>query len=261
MKDILQEIIENKKEEIARRKEVFSIDLLESNCEEFDRKSLSMSNSIRESQSGIISEFKRRSPSKGWINEKADLLQITKDYQLNGASALSILTDNKYFGGKLEDIKAVRDSINIPILRKEFIIDEYQLFQAKLIGADAVLLIAAALEKKRFMELSDMAHQLGMEVLLEIHSEKEMEYIDDKVEMIGVNNRNLGTFVTDVKNSVAMVEKLPKDRVLISESGISSPSTIKMLKEKGFNGFLIGECFMREENPGDAFAKFIKELC
>lgn len=261
MKDILQEIIENKKEEIARRKEVFSIDLLESNCEEFDRKSLSMSNSIRESQSGIISEFKRRSPSKGWINEKADLLQITKDYQLNGASALSILTDNKYFGGKLEDIKAVRDSINIPILRKEFIIDEYQLFQAKLIGADAVLLIAAALEKKRFMELSDMAHQLGMEVLLEIHSEKEMEYIDDKVEMIGVNNRNLGTFVTDVKNSVAMVEKLPKDRVLISESGISSPSTIKMLKEKGFNGFLIGECFMREENPGDAFARFIKELC
>ena len=261
MKDILQEIIENKKEEIARRKEVFSIDLLESNCEEFDRKSLSMSNSIRESQSGIISEFKRRSPSKGWINEKADLLQITKDYQLNGASALSILTDNKYFGGKLEDIKAVRDSINIPILRKEFIIDEYQLFQAKLNGADAVLLIAAALEKKRFMELSDMAHQLGMEVLLEIHSEKEMEYIDDKVEMIGVNNRNLGTFVTDVKNSVAMVEKLPKDRVLISESGISSPSTIKMLKEKGFNGFLIGECFMREENPGYAFAKFIKELC
>ena len=261
MKDILQEIIENKKEEIARRKEVFSIDLLESNCEEFDRKSLSMSNSIRESQSGIISEFKRRSPSKGWINEKADLLQITKDYQLNGASALSILTDNKYFGGKLEDIKAVRDSINIPILRKEFIIDEYQLFQAKLIGADAVLLIAAALEKKRFMELSDMAHQLGMEVLLEIHSEKEMEYIDDKVEMIGVNNRNLGTFVTDVKNSVAMVEKLTKDRVLISESGISSPSTIKMLKEKGFNGFLIGECFMREVNPGDAFAKFIKELC
>ena len=261
MKDILQEIIENKKEEIARRKEVFSIDLLESNCEEFDRKSFSMSNSIRESQSGIISEFKRRSPSKGWINEKADLLQITKDYQLNGASALSILTDNKYFGGKLEDIKAVRDSIDIPILRKEFIIDEYQLFQAKLIGADAVLLIAAALDKKRFIELSDMAHQLGMEVLLEIHSEKEMEYIDDKVEMIGVNNRNLGTFVTDVKNSVAMVEKLPKDRVLISESGISSPSTIKMLKEKGFNGFLIGECFMREENPGDAFAKFIKELC
>ena len=261
MKDILQEIIENKKEEIARRKEVFSIDLLESNCEEFDRKSFSMSNSIRESQSGIISEFKRRSPSKGWINEKADLLQITKDYQLNGASALSILTDNKYFGGKLEDIKAVRDSIDIPILRKEFIIDEYQLFQAKLIGADAVLLIAAALDKKRFIELSDMAHQLGMEVLLEIHSEKEMEYIDDKVEMIGVNNRNLGTFVTDVKNSVAMVEKLPKDRVLISESGISSPSTIKMLKEKGFNGFLIGECLMREENPGDAFAKFIKELC
>lgn len=261
MKDILQEIIENKKEEIARRKEVFSIDLLESNCEEFQRKSFSMSNSIRESQSGIISEFKRRSPSKGWINEKADLLQITKDYQLNGASALSILTDNKYFGGKLEDIKAVRDSIDIPILRKEFIIDEYQLFQAKLIGADAVLLIAAALDKKRFIELSDMAHQLGMEVLLEIHSEKEMEYIDDKVEMIGVNNRNLGTFVTDVKNSVAMVEKLPKDRVLISESGISSPSTIKMLKEKGFNGFLIGECLMREENPGDAFAKFIKELC
>ncbi len=261
MKDILQEIIENKKEEIARRKEVFSIDLLESNCEEFQRKSFSMSNSIRESQSGIIAEFKRRSPSKGWINEKADLLQITKDYQLNGASALSILTDNKYFGGKLEDIKAVRDSIDIPILRKEFIIDEYQLFQAKLIGADAVLLIAAALDKKRFIELSDMAHQLGMEVLLEIHSEKEMEYIDDKVEMIGVNNRNLGTFVTDVKNSVAMVEKLPKDRVLISESGISSPSTIKMLKEKGFNGFLIGECLMREENPGDAFAKFIKELC
>jgi indole-3-glycerol phosphate synthase len=261
MKDILQEIIENKKEEIARRKEVFSIDLLESNCEEFQRKSFSMSNSIRESQSGIIAEFKRRSPSKGWINEKADLLQITKDYQLNGASALSILTDNKYFGGKLEDIKAVRDSIDIPILRKEFIIDEYQLFQAKLIGADAVLLIAAALEKKRFMELSDLAHQLGMEVLLEIHSEKEMDYIDDNVEMIGVNNRNLGTFVTDVKNSVAMIEKLPKDRVLVSESGISSPSTIKMLKEKGFNGFLIGECFMREENPGDAFAKFIKELC
>lgn len=261
MNDILHEIIISKKEEIAKRKEIFNTELLENNCSEFQRDTISMSKSIKESQYGIISEFKRRSPSKGWINEKANILQIAQGYQNSGASAISILTDEKYFGGKIEDIHMVRESIKIPILRKEFIIDEYQLFQAKLIGADAILLIASVLEKNRLFELTSLAHQLGLEVLLEIHSEKELDYIDDSIEMIGVNNRNLGTFKTDISNSINLIDRLPKDKVLISESGISQADTIKLLKSIGYNGFLIGESFMKDSTPEKSLNKLICELC
>ena len=261
MNDILHEIIISKKEEIAKRKEIFSTELLENNCGEFQRDTISMSNSIKKSQYGIISEFKRRSPSKGWINDKANILQITQGYQDSGASAISILTDKKYFGGNIEDIRMVRDSIKIPILRKEFIIDEYQIFQAKLIGADAVLLIASVLEKNRLHELSALAHQLGLEVLLEIHSEKELDYIDDNIEMIGVNNRNLGTFKTDISNSINLIDRLPKDKVHISESGISSAETIQLLKSIGYNGFLIGESLMKGSSPEKSLNKLIGELC
>lgn len=260
MKDILEEIIEYKRIEVAHQKEMFDIQLLEQNCLGYQRKRISMSGAIKNSPTGIIAEFKRRSPSKGWINKEADICGVTKEYEKNKAAALSILTDEKYFGGKMEDIKRVRESINIPILRKEFIIDEYQLLQAKLIGADAVLLIAAALKKDEFTRLSKMAHELDLEVLLEIHSEKEIEYIDDSIEMVGVNNRNLGTFVTDVANSISLIDKLPKGKVLVSESGISSPSTIRELKDKGFSGFLIGECFMKTKNPGKSLAELIDRI-
>lgn len=260
MKDILQEIIENKRKEVEMNKQIFSLKLLEKNCCDFGRSTISMSNALKSSKSGIISEFKRRSPSKGWINQDADICQVTKEYEMNGASALSILTDNKFFGGDLNDIKLVRSSINIPILRKEFIIDEYQLYQARLIGADAVLLIAAALKPAELAMLAAKAHELGLEVLLEIHSEEELDYIDDSIDMIGVNNRNLGTFHTDTANSVRMIEHLPKDRVLVSESGICLPAIVKSLREIGYNGFLIGENFMKTDNPGKELKNFIKSI-
>ena len=260
MKDILEEIVANKKKELEERKSIFSIGLLEENCTKTKRKALSMSSALSSSTSGIIAEFKRRSPSKGWINEKANIADVTSSYERNGASALSILTDNKYFGGKIDDIITVRPNINIPILRKEFIIDEYQIYQARLIGADAILLIAAALEKDNCMALAKKAHELGLEVLLELHSEPELDYINDSVDMIGINNRNLGTFHTDVSASLSLIDKLPKGKVLVSESGISSPNVVKELREKGFNGFLIGERFMKDSNPGIQLAEFINAI-
>ncbi len=264
MRDILEEIVEFKKLEVALEKEKLSEREIHSRVEELmekeNNKKRSMSKALKDSQYGIIAEFKRKSPSKGWIHEDAPLEDVTLKYEKNGASALSILTDEKYFGGSKEFIKKIRKDINIPILRKDFIIDEYQLFQAKLIGADAVLLIAADLKKDHLKELSLLAHELGLETLLEIHQEEELSYCEIPVSMIGVNNRNLGTFVTKVENSFKLSEKLPKDIVKVSESGISNPQTIKELRKVGFRGFLMGECFMREKDPGKALKEFILEL-
>ena len=183
-----------------------------------------------------------------------------QDYQANGAAALSILTDTPYFGGSAEDLIAARPQIDIPILRKDFTIDEFQLYESRAIGADAVLLIAAALPLARCRELAATAHRLGLEVLLEIHSEKELDYISDEVDMIGVNNRNLGTFDTRVGNSFRLAGQLPQDRLLVSESGISDPETVKKLREAGFRGFLIGENFMKTADPGYGLDTFIKTL-
>ncbi|MCD7926350.1 MAG: indole-3-glycerol phosphate synthase TrpC [Bacteroides sp.] len=259
MKDILDEIIAHKQIEIELQKAAISQDLLINNCNEPTPR-VSMRASLAASPSGIIAEFKRRSPSKGWIKEegKADL--IPPAYQAAGASTLSILTDEKFFGGTLKDIRAARPQVQLPILRKDFIIDEYQLYQARIVGADAVLLIAAALDKEQCKALAIKAHELELEVLLEIHSEQELEYVNENIDMIGVNNRNLGTFHTEVENSFRLAERLPKEMLLVSESGISTPETVKQLRAAGFRGFLIGENFMKTPDPGKALQEFIKEL-
>ena len=259
MKDILSEIIANKRFEVDLQKQSISLEQLQ-NSLETTVKQRSLKEALKSSSSGIIAEFKRRSPSKGWINRKAQAEDIVPGYANAGASAVSILTDEKFFGGNLKDIKDARPLIDIPILRKDFIVDEYQLYQAKIIGADAVLLIAAALKKEELHALAAKAHELGLEVLLEIHSVEELKYINANMDVIGINNRNLGTFFTDVENSFRLAEQLPSDAVLVSESGISDPTTVKRLQKAGFKGFLIGENFMKTDNPELALKSFIEDL-
>lgn len=261
-KDILDEIIAHKRIEIAAQEQNVPISFLEDLLEKNDdmAKVHSMKASLAASATGIIAEFKRRSPSKDWINRDADAKIIPASYQQAGASALSILTDEHFFGGSLRDIRAARPTVSLPILRKDFIISRYQLLQAKAAQADAVLLIAAALSKEECRTLACEAHKLGLEVLLEMHHEDELDYVNEHVDMAGINNRNLGTFHTDVENSFRMAEKLPADILKVSESGISNPETVKLLRQEGFRGFLIGETFMKTANPGNTLSTFIKEL-
>lgn len=261
-KDILDEIIAHKRIEIAAQEQNVPISFLEDLLEKNDdmAKVHSMKASLAASATGIIAEFKRRSPSKDWINRNADAKVIPASYQQAGASALSILTDEHFFGGGLRDIRAARPTVSLPILRKDFIISRYQLLQAKAAKADAVLLIAAALSKEECSTLACEAHKLGLEVLLEMHHEGELDYVNEYVDMAGINNRNLGTFHTDVENSFRMAEKLPADILKVSESGISNPQTVKLLRQEGFRGFLIGETFMKTANPGNTLSTFIKEL-
>lgn len=259
MKDILQEIIDYKRIEVVGQQETISIDNLIRNCD-FDTPVISMKSSLTSSTTGIIAEFKRRSPSKGWIKRNADSGHIPVAYEQAGASAISILTDDRFFGGSLSDICTARPLVKLPILRKDFIIDEYQLYQAKATGADAVLLIAACLSIGDCRTLAAKAHDLGMEVLLEIHQEKELDYIGSYVDMVGINNRNLGSFHTDVENSFRLLEFLPKEVVKVSESGISSPSVIQNLRALGYQGFLIGETFMKTEYPDKTLFEFINSI-
>lgn len=261
--DILSNITAQKRIEVAKDKSLTppavlykSVELLMSE----NSGTRSMSGSLMASAHGIIAEFKRKSPSKGWIHPDVEPEDVVPCYAKAGAAALSILTDTEFFGGCMEFIKRVRPMVQTPILRKDFIIDEYQIFQAKEIGADAVLLIAACLSKNECESLISTAHNLGMEVLLEMHSESELDYATLGADMLGINNRNLGTFVTDVNNSFKMAELLPKERLKVSESGISNPETIRQLRAAGFRGFLIGETFMKESNPGAALENFIKNI-
>ena len=245
MKDILQEIVTHKHEELERMR----------------AGKPSLRQALLNSPNGIIAEFKRRSPSKGWIKEEgcADIIPLS--YQQNGAAALSILTDKDYFGGHDDFIRTARRSgVTIPILYKNFVVDELQLYEALLCGASAVLLIAACLPKENLRTLMAKAHELGLEVLLEMHDEHELEYAELEPDLCGINNRNLGSFVTNVENSFRLAELLPKDAVKVSESGISAPQTIRELREAGFRGFLIGETFMRETEPGLALKQFIEQL-
>ena len=216
---------------------------------------------LKNSTSGIIAEFKRKSPSKGWIARNASPERTAYSYQTNGATALSILTDSEYFGGSNVHIRLARQmKVYIPILYKNFIIDEYQLYQARVCGASAVLLIAACLSKEQCKNLIHKAHELELEVLLEMHSEEETEYAELEPDMCGINNRNLGTFDTDVNNSFNLIQHLPADAVKVSESGISDVDTIRQLKTVGYQGFLIGETFMKEPDPGLALSQFIAQL-
>ena len=268
MKDILSEIIAHKQTEIELQKQTVSLEQLQEQAGIIIRENAahrrSMKQALAASSTGIISEFKRRSPSKGWINEAARAEEIPAAYEAAGAGALSILTDEKFFGGTLRDIRTARPLVRIPILRKDFIIDEYQLLQACIVGADAVLLIAACLSPEQCSTLTAQAHELGLEVLLEIHSPSELSYINKEVDMVGVNNRNLGSFVTDVENSFRIARQLreathgPASPLLGSESGISAPETICRLRAAGFRGFLIGETFMKTANPGETLKEFIQ---
>ena len=269
MKDILSEIIAHKQTEIELQKQTVSPEQLQEQAGIIIRENAahhrSMKQALAASSTGIISEFKRRSPSKGWINEAAQAEEIPASYEAAGAAALSILTDEKFFGGTLLDIRTARPLVRIPILRKDFIIDEYQLLQACIVGADAVLLIAACLSPEQCSTLTAQAHELGLEVLLEIHSPSELSYINKEVDMVGVNNRNLGSFVTDVENSFRIARQLresthgPASPLLVSESGISDPETICRLRAAGFRGFLIGETFMKTANPGETLKEFIQD--
>ena len=260
--DILQEIVTHKRLEVERFKAQMSEREIHHRVEPLlDFSVASMSQAQTASDCGIIAEFKRKSPSKGWIKEEGQADVIPLSYQQNGAAALSILTDEHYFGGCDEYIRTARRSgVKIPVLYKNFVIDEYQLFQARLCGASAVLLIAADLQLSECKALLHTAHELGMEVLLEMHSEAELDYAEMEPDLCGINNRNLGSFVTDVENSFRLAELLPKDAVKVSESGISNPATVRALRDAGFRGFLIGENFMKTPDPGRALNEFIKEI-
>ena len=221
----------------------------------------SLRQALLASDTGIIAEFKRKSPSKGWIKESGRADEIPLAYQKAGASAVSILTDSYYFGGCDDFIRTARKSgVTLPILYKNFVIDELQLMQAVLCGASAVLLIAACLTRQECRELIRKAHDLGLEVLLEMHAKEELDYAELEPDLYGINNRNLGSFVTDVENSFRLSELLPKDVVKVSESGISNPAVVRELRAVGYRGFLIGENFMRAASPGDSLRQFIAQL-
>ncbi|AZB07989.1 indole-3-glycerol phosphate synthase TrpC [Chryseobacterium sp. G0162] len=251
---ILDKIIERKKEEILVSKANISIDQLK-NTAFFGRKSSSLKESIR-NKSGIIAEFKRQSPSKGIINDKVQPLEVTSAYENFGASGISILTDNDFFGGSSNDILAVRNHLGVPILRKDFMVDEYQFYEAKSMGADVILLIAACLSPNQVQEFTELAHELDLEVLLEIHTEEELKHFNSKIDLVGINNRNLKDFKVDLQHSVQLKDQLPKDTLSIAESGIYNLEDFKYLKEKGFDGFLMGEYFMRNTDPAKAFEEF-----
>ena len=261
--DILDQITAHKRLEVAALKQVVPLNVLRKRVEPVlaGPGQPSMAAALLASPSGIIAEFKRKSPSKGWIKEEGDAAVIPLGYEGGGAAALSILADEKYFGGSPDFITLARESgVTLPILYKEFVVDEYQLYLARLSGASAVLLIAAELGKGECGRLIGTAHDLGLEVLLEMHSDPELEYAGLGPDMCGINNRNLGTFVTDVENSFRLAEKLPQDAVKVSESGIGKPETVTALRQCGFRGFLIGECFMKEPDPGAALGEFIAKL-
>lgn len=256
---ILDKIIASKAIEVATRKQQLPISSLEK-APAFSRKCLSMKQSLLNSDSGIISEFKRKSPSKGWIYEDADVVKVTSGYDAAGASGISILTDLEFFGGTPMDVIAARLQITCPVLRKDFVIDEYQLYEAKAIGADVILLIAAALTVEKTLELARKAHELGLEVLLEVHNAEELGHANDYVDMLGVNNRNLKTFDVCMELSFELAKLIPDRFVKVSESGLSSVDMVKDLRKVGYKGFLMGENFMKEENPAKALQNFITEL-
>lgn len=258
MTDILTEIIANKRNEVAEAKRQLPQQELEALLQ--PRQYLSMRQSIEAKPYGIIAEFKRRSPSKGWIHPEAQVEDVAPLYETGGAAAMSVLTDNKFFGGSLDDLQQARSLINIPILRKDFIIDEYQLVEAAVAGADAVLLIASALTQEECQALAKKAAELGLEVLLEIHTPTELKYVTPEIKMVGVNNRNLGTFHTDVENSMRIAEHLPHDVTLITESGISCADDVRRLGEAGFRGFLIGEMLMKTADPGETLNELVNSL-
>lgn len=258
--NILDNIISVKREEVREKKALVPVSELEkfpyfnSGCNSL------VSQLLIEGSTGIIAEFKRKSPSKGIINDKVEIGPVVESYDAHGAAAISILTDENFFGGSNDDVMYARSIVQVPILRKDFVIDEYQLLEAKAIGASVILLIAACLSPKRVQELALFAKKLGLEVLLEIHDHSELEHICEEVDLVGVNNRDLKTFTVDVQRSIELAEQIPAEKIKISESGISDVDTIVRLMDHGYKGFLIGENFMKQTEPSIAFADFVNQL-
>ena len=258
--NILDKIVADKYKEVALKKSLIPVKQLEKSVL-FDIPTTSLAAALRNSSTGIIAEHKRRSPSKSVINQNVSVQDVAMDYETAGASGMSVLTDGKYFGGSLEDLLLARASVKMPLLRKEFIIDEYQLIEAKAHGADVILLIAAILTRDEIKSLSEFAKSLSLDVLLEVHNQEELDKsIMPSLDMLGVNNRNLKTFEVSTNISKSLSSQIPNDFVKVSESGISTIEVIKDLKQYGYQGFLIGENFMKTENPGASAAEFIKQL-
>lgn len=259
MKNILDQIVERKKEIVAKRKATTSIATLEQSYY-FKKEGFSLKEELlNPTKTGIIAEYKRRSPSKGIINATATVEEVTAAYTQFGASGLSVLTDENFFGGNDADLKLARKN-NIPLLRKDFIVDEYQIIESKSLGADVILLIAACLTPLEVHNFTKLAHHLGLEVLLELHDEEELDHIHPDHQLIGINNRNLKDFKVDIDRSLRMAEKLPSNVVKIAESGISEVEKIVLFHQNGFRGFLMGENFMKHPQPGKAFEEFVATL-
>ncbi len=259
--NILDKIIVRKKEEVAAAKKVVSLAELEG-FPLFDRKPYSLREFILDKEkNGIIAEFKRASPSKGIINDRSSVMEVAQGYEKEGASAISILTDADFFKGSLEDLTEARKVVGIPLLRKEFVIDRYQIAEAKAYGADVILLIAAVLSENEIQDLSGYAKELGLSVLLEVHNKEELERsIFDTIDAIGVNNRNLKDFTVSIQHSIDLVDSIPDTFIKVSESGLSDPESIIELKKVGFQAFLIGENFMKTENPQEAIRDFADKI-
>lgn len=259
--NILDKIVEKKKTEVAEAKAKTSLQELRQ-YPLFSRTCYSLKESVTDpTRTGIIAEYKRASPSKGIINDRSSVQEVVRGYQDAGASAISVLTDPDFFRGSLADLMAAREVLHIPLLRKEFIIDSYQIAEAKAYGADIILLIAACLTSEELKSLSEYAKSLGLNVLLEVHNEEELERsLLESMDAIGINNRNLKDFSVSLEHSYTLVDKIPNSFIKVSESGISDPNTIKDLQNRGFQSFLIGENFMKTENPGDAMKRFVSEL-
>lgn len=258
--DILSEIVAYKRKEVDNRRNLRTIEQLKKS-DFYERNTLSLSNYLLDKKGfAVISEFKRKSPSKGIINDKARVEDVVTSYFESGAAALSILTDYNYFGGSEEDILKVRNNVLLPILRKDFIIDEYQVYEAKSIGADAILLIAACLNREELNHLFKVAISLNLEVLFEIHEEKELDKIPSEARIIGINNRNLKTFEVDIYQSIKLANKIPSNVIKVAESGIKSANDAFRLSNNGFDAFLIGEQFMKHSNPGNELCNFLNML-
>jgi indole-3-glycerol phosphate synthase len=257
--NILDKIIAHKKIEVANAKENTPVEIL-MQTEFYNRRTFSLKQFLLdETKTGIIAEFKRQSPSKGVINNHADVVAVTKAYTQHGASCLSVLTDNHFFGGSAGDLQKARIN-NVPILRKDFMIDEYQVVEAKAMGADVILLIAACLAPERVQQMAAFAKSLQLEVLLEIHNDQELQHICNDTEIIGVNNRDLKTFTVDINRSIELSKKIGAQKIKIAESGINDIETISIFKKAGYKGFLIGETFMKQPDPTIAFAQFVNTL-
>nr|WP_320119858.1 indole-3-glycerol phosphate synthase TrpC [uncultured Marinifilum sp.] len=258
--NILDRIVQKKLAEVAVQKMKQPIYQVMTE-ENFKRKCYSAKESIRKKgASGVIAEFKRQSPSKGVINGNVSPNEVVGKYQEAGVSMVSVLTDESFFGAQAEDFDAARKTLQIPLLRKEFIVDPYQIYQSKAMGADVILLIAAILTPQRCKDFAFLAKELGMEVLLELHDESELEYVNKFVDLVGINNRNLKTFAVDTHKSIQLASKLPEDMIRVAESGLSSAGIVKEMRDKGFQAFLMGEYFMKQVSPGDACNEFIKEI-